>query len=418
MQRRSDVARPLTALFLAEIVSTTGSEMTAVALPWFVLITTGSAARMGLVMAAEFLGMTLFGIPSGRVATTLGPRRTLLVSDAARAGLVGLVPILHWAGVLTFPVLLAVGFSVGAFFPAYSSSQLLVVADLLGDDEVRMTRVTGLFGSFNETASFVGPAVGGLLIALIGATNVLVVDALSYVVAFLLVLTMVPRRPRPPAEHAEGGALEGLRYVVRDRALGLRVGGLSVVEIGFTAMMATLPVAALLRYGGSARLAGWLLAAYGAGSVAGGLVSARARRVSDRTAVLAIVALAVTTWPLVFDLPAWAVAVCVFANGVCSGLFFPRFFSSLTVRTPAPLRARVTTSVNTLISATGPLGFAGAGLLLHATGNVTAGFVLVVAATTLGAAIVAAGGRVSETSPVPAERTPVADGPPADPPTG
>jgi MFS family permease len=391
--------------------------MASIALPWFVLITTGSAAQMGLVMAAEFLGMTVLGIPSGQVATTLGPRRTLLVSDLARFGLVGLIPLLHWADALSFPILLAVGFSVGAFFPAYSSSQLLVMNDVLGNDELRMTRVGGLFGSVNETASFVGPAVGGLLVALIGAPNVLVVDSISFLVAFVLVASFVPRAPRPPVEHREGGALAGLRWVWRNRPLRSRVIGLSVAEIGFTALVATLPVAALTRYGGSVKVAGWLLASYGLGSVVGELASSRARSVDDRLATLAIVALAISTWPLVFMLPAWAVAVSVGVNGVCSGLFFPRFFSSLTVRTPAPLRARVTASVNTLMSATGPLGFVGAGLLLHASQSATAGFVLVVAATTVGAAIVAAGARFSEPSER-SEESPAEPAPPVGPPSG
>jgi MFS family permease len=404
---RSDVARPLTALFLAELISTTGTEMAAVALPWFVLITSGSPARMGMVMAAEFLGMALLGIPGGQVASALGARRTLIVSDLARAGLVALIPVLHWAGLLSFPVLLAVGFSVGAFFPAYSGSQLVVVADLVGDDELRMTRVGGLFGSVNETASFVGPAVGGLFVAAIGAANVLAVDAATFLVAFALVGALVPRAPRPPAEHREGGALDGLRWIWRNRPLRWRVVGLAVGQIGFTALVATLPVAALHRYGGSVRVAGWLLAAYGAGSVAGGLVSSRTRSTGDRTATLAMVALALTTWPLVFGLPAWAVGVSVGANGVCSGLFYPRFFSSLTVRTPAAVRARVTASVNTLISATGPLGFVGAGLLLHRAASVTPGFVLVAATTTLGAAIVAAGARIGEpATPEPAAAEP------------
>jgi MFS family permease len=392
----------VTALFLAEVISTTGSEMAAIALPWFVLITTGSPARMGIVMAAEFLGMTVLGLPSGRVASGLGPRRSMLVADASRAGLVALIPILHWAGLLSFPVLLAVGFSVGAFFPAYTSSQLLLLADLVGEDEVRMTRLEALFGSVNETASFIGPAIGGLLVALIGAPQVLVVDAATFVVAFGLVLAFVPRTPRPPAEHIEGGALEGLRYVRRNRPLWRWVEGLMVAQIGFTAMVATLPVAALQRYEASARLAGWLLAAYGAGSVAGGLLATRARKVSDRAALLAVAGLAVTTWPLVFDLPAWAVGAAVAANGICSGLFFPRFFSAITVRTPAHVRARVTTTVTTLLSATGPLGFVAAGFLLL-RGSVTAGFVLVAAAFTVGAVIVVTGGPLSdpEASPAP-----------------
>jgi MFS family permease len=382
--------RAFVALFFAEVVSTTGSEMAAIALPWFVLITTGSPARMGAVMAAEFVGMALLGIPSTRPAATLGPRRTMLTSDLLRAPLVALIPILHWAGVLSLPVLLVIGLAVGAFFPAYASSQQLVLASLVRDDETRLTRVGGLLGSVNETASFAGPALGGLLVALIGPAAVLLIDAGSFLVAFVLVALLVPAIPGTEVTVDDRSSFRGLRYIARDRALLRRVIGVAIIEIGWAAMMATLPVLAFRRYGSGARLAGWFLASYGVGSVVGGVLSSRARGSSDGTATLAVAGMAAATLPLVFALPAWAVAVAVGANGVCSGLFFPRFFAAVTVRTPPDLRPTVMTSTMTAISSTGPLGFLGVGLLLQHMASPTVGFVLVAAAFTVGAAVVAA----------------------------
>ena len=99
---------PLRALLVAEIVSTTGSQMTWLALPWFVLITTGSPARMTLVMAAELLGIGAFGLPSGALLQRFGARRTMLAADGLRAPLMLLVPVLHWEGALSFPILLAI----------------------------------------------------------------------------------------------------------------------------------------------------------------------------------------------------------------------------------------------------------------------------------------------------------------------
>ena len=58
-------SRPITALLAAEVLSTTGSQMTWLALPWFVLVTTGSAKQLALVVAAETAGFALFAIPSG-----------------------------------------------------------------------------------------------------------------------------------------------------------------------------------------------------------------------------------------------------------------------------------------------------------------------------------------------------------------
>ena len=73
------------ALVLAETISVLGTRMTYLALPWFVLATTGSPSKMSLVLAAEILPMAILGIPSGVVVQGLGSRTTMLIADAARA---------------------------------------------------------------------------------------------------------------------------------------------------------------------------------------------------------------------------------------------------------------------------------------------------------------------------------------------
>ena len=343
---------------------------------------------MGAVLAAGFLGLTLLGIPSGRVATRLGPRRTMLFADGFCAAAIAAIPALHWSGALSFPVIVAIAFAVGACFPAYSASQSLLLASLVEDDERGLVRAGGLLGAFNETASFVGPAAGGALVALLGAAPVLLLDGGSYLVALLLVAAFVPRAPAAGSP-ADRSIRAGLRYVRRNATLLRTIAGLALVQLAFTALVATLPVVARVRFHGGAALAGWLLASYGAGSVAGGLVSARARSIDDRTGTLAIAGLAVSTWPLLAHLPSYGVALALAANGVCSGLFYPRFFAAVTLRTPESLRARVSATVTTAISVTGPIGFAGAGLMLeHA--SISATYAVVVASATVGAAIVVA----------------------------
>ena len=113
---RSEILRQrsLLALLAAEVVSTTGSQMTWLALPWFVLITTGSATKTSLVMAAELGGLALLGLPAGRLLGRLGARRTMILCDSARAPLMLVIPVLHWSGGLAFPVLFAVAFALGA----------------------------------------------------------------------------------------------------------------------------------------------------------------------------------------------------------------------------------------------------------------------------------------------------------------
>ena len=99
--------------------------MTFVALPWFVLSTTGSAPRMSVVLAVELVPVAIFGIPSGSVVARLGARTTMLVSDALRAPLIALVPLLYWTGHLAYGLLLALVFLIGLFSAPYIASQRL-----------------------------------------------------------------------------------------------------------------------------------------------------------------------------------------------------------------------------------------------------------------------------------------------------
>ena len=101
---RAEILRnvPLRALVVAEVISTTGSQMTWLALPWFVLVTTGSPTRMTFVLAAEVIGLGVAGLPSGNLLQRLGARRTMMCADALRAPLMLLVPVLHWTGHLSY----------------------------------------------------------------------------------------------------------------------------------------------------------------------------------------------------------------------------------------------------------------------------------------------------------------------------
>jgi MFS family permease len=74
--------RSLIALITAEVISSLGTLMSVVALPWFVLETTGSPQQMTIVLAAEAAPLAVLALLSGRVATRLGARRTMLACDA------------------------------------------------------------------------------------------------------------------------------------------------------------------------------------------------------------------------------------------------------------------------------------------------------------------------------------------------
>src|SRR5690242_3812722 len=114
--------------------------MTTVALPWFVLATTGSTTKMGLVLACQTLPAFALGIPSGSVVAALGARRSLVLGDAVRAPLLAAVPLLHAAHALSFPTLLALVTVIGVFSVPYAAAASSLLPELVGDDEREVAR--------------------------------------------------------------------------------------------------------------------------------------------------------------------------------------------------------------------------------------------------------------------------------------
>jgi predicted MFS family arabinose efflux permease len=360
------------ALVVAELISVLGTRMTYLALPWFVLVTTGSPGKMSLVLAAEFLPMALLGIPSGTLVQRLGARTTMLISDFARAPLLAAIPLLHAAGMLSFGLLLAIVFLLGCFMPPYFASQRAILPELVGENERVMSQANSLIEGGSSLAVLIGPALAGALIPVIGAPNVLYVDAATYAISFLLILLFVPRRKPVAAGDEAHGMLAGLRFLFRDPLLGPMaavVTGFGFVSAGFSA---GLPVYAYDEFDGSARLAGLFYAALGAGAVVGSLFAVFAvRKMAPlKLAGLAILAFAVPMWVLPFLPPAPVVVTALFVAMLFTPLINGPTLGVLTARTPDVLRAKVLAAVISVNTLAAPLGFLAAGQVLEHWGVV------------------------------------------------
>jgi MFS family permease len=362
--------RGIRPLLTAVVVSSLGTQMTFLALPWFVLETTGSPTRMGVVLAVELLPVALLGIPSGTVVSRLGARNTMLVGDLCRAPLLLSIPVLHSAGVLSFGVLLALVALLGVFIAPYFASQRLVLPELLGDDERAVSQANAVLEGAQRTTSLLGPALAGVLIAAIGAPNVLYLDAASCVFSFAVHALFVPRRA--PVAHTEDrhGVLAGIRFLFRDRLLRV-LGVTALIANGMGTMLAAgLPVLAFDEFGGSSRVAGAFFAAFGIGAVTGSIVAVKlvSRFEPLRLGATAFVALTIPIFLLALELPVPGVMAALAMSSFFGPLVNAPLITVITTRTPEALRAKVTTAVITTAMLAGPVGFLVAGPLLEAWG--------------------------------------------------
>jgi MFS family permease len=362
--------RSLAAVLVAELVSLTGSSMTFVALPWFVLVTTGSTAKMGWVLAAELLPVGLLGIPSGSLIARLGAKRTMNVADAARVPLMGAIPILHWTGQLSFPLLLAMTFLLGCFMAPYYASSRLILPEVIGEDEQLVAQGSAFVQAANQVTQLGGPILGGLLIAWISAPAVLLIDATTYAFSFVVILTFVRAGRRVAPDESSRGVFAGLRYVVRDPLLGPMMAAAALMNFIAQALIAMLPVLVLRRFGADAKIVGFLFSGFGAGALIGSVIAASVVRKVPllKLAGGAILVMAVPLWLLALDLPWPLVIVVLAAFGVCAPLVNAPVLGLLTVRAPEALRPKVMTAVMTLSLVIGPLGFLAVGQSLQYVG--------------------------------------------------
>jgi MFS family permease len=401
VSRKDFLRQPsLLALLGAEVVSTTGTQMTWLALPWFVLVTTGSATQMSFVMAAELVGLALLGLPGGRLLGRLGSRRTMIVCDLARAPLMVVIPVLHWTGGLHLAVLLAVAFGLGALSAPYFAAQKVIVPELLGEDETRVGEANALFQAATRTTLLLGPALGGVLIGLIGATSVLLLDAGSYVVSVLLVAGFVPRKPPLELEPEDRKVRAGLRFLAGDRLLRVWWPVFAIGDAAWTAFFITVPVLVIARFGHDPKIAGWLFASFGVGAVIGNALAFRflLRRFDGLTLIAAcVLGQALPLWLLWLPLPAAALSGAILASGVANGIVNPPLHTITTLRIPARLRPTVMTTAMVFWAVVNPLGLFLAGPILDAFGTtpVLIGFAAVqtAAMTAAGLAAVRERGR-------------------------
>ncbi len=388
--------RGLIGILAREVISLTGSQMTWVALPWFVLTTTGSATRMTLVMATEAAAVALGGFAGG-LATRLGARRTMLICDGARAPLMAAIPLLYMADALSFPLLLVLVFGVGVFATPSFASKTSLLPDLVGEDESRLGEANALLQTANRLASLLGPPIAGVLIGVFGATEVLLIDAATFAVGFLLTLTLVHApglvaEPDAPKEHAFRAVY---RFLSRDPLLRPWSIVLVLGDVMWLALFAVLPVLVLERFGDQPAIVGLTFAGFGLGAVAGGLIAFRLVGSVDRVLLASVgeIGMGLPLWLLlVHASPALLVVAFVIA-GFANGVVNPPLHTIIQLRTPRALRTKLYSFVITATSILGPAALIATGPALERFGVDPTLVVLVAIDTVLVLLFAAAGLR-------------------------
>ena len=209
---------PFFALIGADAISLTGNALTQIAVPWFVLTTTGSAARTGLVAFCGLLPLILAAFLGGAVVDRLGRRRMSIVADVASMVCVAAIPLLYARHALAFWQLLALVFVRGALDAPGTAARAALIPDVAALARLSLVRANAIHEVVESSSQFVGPALAGVLVSRLGANNVLWVDAASFAVSAALIATVPRAAPVAdrPARSYRHDLVEGLRFVFHD----------------------------------------------------------------------------------------------------------------------------------------------------------------------------------------------------------
>lgn len=363
---------PVQVLWITSLVSIFGNMLTAVAVPWFVLETSGSASKTGLTAAVTVVPVVIATFLGGALVDRMSYRFLSVFSDLVSAVTVAAVPLLYLTTGLSFPGLLALMF-LGAIFDAPgSTARQAMVPPLSRLTGISLERINANFGMIAAASSLFAAPFAGLAIAWLGPMNVLWFNAGTFVFSGLAVWLFIPRLEQPEAsgESFTQDVKKGFRYV-RDNSL-IRTIILGALAINF--LFAPLFGVAIPFFANqelqSVRALGIMLGAEGLGGLAGAYAYGRlAPRFSRRAfLVAALVLLTAPMIPLAFSTSMWISAGLLVSIGFGSGLVNPMIGTFLQVTTPAEFMGRVMGLVRAGSMVAQPAGLLIGGVLIGVIG--------------------------------------------------
>lgn len=217
---------PLFALYTSNVVSAVGDVLMFLAIPWFVLQTTGSAVQTGLAASVDTAGVAISALLGSAIVDRVGFRHASVVSDLASAVSVALIPLLYETVGLPFWALLLLVFLSGLLTTPGATARAAMVPELAELAHMRIERAAATSDGMTRLSRFIGGPLAGLLIVFLGSDKLLWVDAVTFafsaaVVARAIPATLFPATPPAPDESDEHTTSSGFNRYLRNLREGL-----------------------------------------------------------------------------------------------------------------------------------------------------------------------------------------------------
>ncbi|HET8839927.1 MAG TPA: MFS transporter [Ktedonobacteraceae bacterium] len=355
---------PIIAFFIGSTISSIGNVFTQLAIPWFVLETTGSVAQTGITAFFATLPMVFSTFFGSTLVDRLGYKRASVISDIVSSISVMLIPWLYHFTGLAFWQLLGLVFLGGLLKSPGNTARLALLPDLAKLAAMPLERANAFSNGLSRAASLIGAPLAGILIAMIGTSNLLWLDGASFAISALLIGLIVPFT-RVGTETAErekaylGTLWDGLRFILRDSLILSLVGAILITNMIDSAFFSVIEPAYIKHLFNSAVPFGILIAASGGAAIIGTFIFGVTGQRLPRRLTYAIgytIGGALNFWvyllfPVLPVLIAWQIIA-----GLAIAPVTPIAMTVVQERLPSEMRARVFGTVGAGVLMGIPLG--------------------------------------------------------------
>src|SRR6202171_2531309 len=375
--------------FTGQIISTVGTWMQSVAMPWLALELTGSALLVGLVLAAQFLPVLVGGPLGGVVADRYRKRNVLLASQSLFTIPSFALFAISATGHAQYWMVIAAAFATGTITLFDVPARQAFVIEMVGRRD--LMNAIALNSSVFNASAVIGPAVAGLVIAAVGVPLCFLANSVSYLAA-IAALLMMRDLPRVVMHHVEMPFMtriaEGLSYARREPVVGMLLVAVAVFSLFAMNRLTLMPIFATKVLDVGAHGYGFLLASMGMGALAGALTLAFFSRLGADPRRQLWMALIWVAALLEFSISRnFALSlVALFVAGYCQISFVATANNRIQVRTPDHLRGRVMSLYAQALIGVGPIGSTQAGALAQWLG---APWAMAIGAVAAGAVVLA-----------------------------
>lgn len=299
-------------IWIANLGSHFGTLIQGVGASWFMVAAGASPQMIALVQASISLPVVLLSLIAGAIADNMDRRKVMLFAQLFLAVVAGALAVLAWFDLATPWLLLAFTFLIGCGTAMNGPAWQASVGDMVPRPVLPAAVAHNAMGL--NLARSVGPAIGGVIVAVGGAASAFFVNALSSLGLVAVLAKWKPERePNPlPPEKLTDAMVAGVRYV--SMAPKIRVALLRAVMFGLGAsgIQALLPLVARDLLGGGPLVFGILLASFGVGAVASALMTKRVQKRFSTNATLRLATLLTTIAAAGAAVSPYLVLTCLF----------------------------------------------------------------------------------------------------------